>query len=155
MCSTIRQCEEHMFDQGHVKVIVQGQTHYCVRSISFEPLVGFTNNSAQISSMIRCAVHMFDQGRFKVKVIVQYQTLYDCILCLLYIFWAPGVIFKYLCTHVKYDESMCSEYLWSRSVQGQDHSSRLNIVWLYFVFALYLLNPWWIFQIIQHKCQVW
>jgi len=30
---------------------------FCVRSISFEPLVGFTNNFAQMSSMMRrCAV---------------------------------------------------------------------------------------------------
>jgi len=42
-----------------------------VRSISFEPLVGFTNNFAQMSSMLRrCAVPMFDQGRFKVKVTI-------------------------------------------------------------------------------------
>ena len=42
-----------------------------VRSISFEPLVGFTNNFAQMSSMMRrCAVCMFDQGRFKVKVTI-------------------------------------------------------------------------------------
>jgi len=45
-------------------------TVFHVRSISFEPLVGFTNNFAQMSSMMRrCAVPMFDQGRFK-KVIV-------------------------------------------------------------------------------------
>jgi len=25
---------------------------------------------------------------------------------------------------------MCSAYVWPRAVQGQDHSSRLNIVWL-------------------------
>jgi len=61
-------------DQVHIKimVIVQGQTIYRVRSISFEPLVEFTNNSAQMSSIIsRRAVHMFDQGQLKVKVIVQ------------------------------------------------------------------------------------
>jgi len=40
-----------------------------VPSISFEPLVGFTNHFAQMSSMMRqCAVPMFEQGRFKVKV---------------------------------------------------------------------------------------
>ena len=40
-----------------------------VRSISFEPLVGFTNNFAKMSSMMRrCAVPRFDQGRFKVKI---------------------------------------------------------------------------------------
>jgi len=45
--------------------------HFLVRSISFEPLVGFTNNFAQMSSMIRrCAVSMFDQGRVKVKVTI-------------------------------------------------------------------------------------
>ena len=40
-----------------------------VRSISFEPLVGFTNYFAQMSAMMgRCAVPMFDQGWLKVKV---------------------------------------------------------------------------------------
>jgi len=42
-----------------------------VRSISFEPLVGFTNNFAHMSSMMRrCAVPRFDQDRFKVKVTI-------------------------------------------------------------------------------------
>jgi len=46
-------------------------SHFRVRSISFEPLVGFTNNFAQMSSMIRqCAVPMFDQGRVKVKITI-------------------------------------------------------------------------------------
>jgi len=36
------------------------------RSVSFEPVVGFTNNSTQVLGMMsRCAVLMFDQGRFK------------------------------------------------------------------------------------------
>jgi hypothetical protein len=72
-------------------------TVFRVRSISFEPLVGFTNNSAHMSSMMRrFAVPMFDQGRFKVKVTVSDLTLYDCISCPLYIFWTPGGINKYL-----------------------------------------------------------
>jgi len=50
---------------------------------------------------------------------------------------------------------MCSAYVWPRSVQGQGHNLRLNIIWLYFVFALYLLNPWWDLQITLHKCQLW
>jgi len=46
-------------------------TVFRVRSISFEPLVVFTNYFAQMSSMIRgCAVPRFDQGRFKVKVTI-------------------------------------------------------------------------------------
>jgi len=46
-------------------------SHFRIRSISFEPLVGFTNNFAQMSSMMRrCAVSRFDQGRFKVKVTI-------------------------------------------------------------------------------------
>jgi len=46
-------------------------TVFRVRSISFEPLVGFTNNFAQMSSTIkRRAVPTFDQGRFKVKVTI-------------------------------------------------------------------------------------
>jgi len=44
-------------------------TVFGVRSISFEPLVVFTNNFPKILAMItRCAVPMFDQGPFKVKV---------------------------------------------------------------------------------------
>jgi len=44
-------------------------TVFHVRSISSEPLVGFTNNFAQMSSMMRqCALLLFDQGRFKIKV---------------------------------------------------------------------------------------
>jgi len=60
-----------------------------------------------------------------------------------------------LSTNVKYNETMCSAYVWPRSVQGQGHNPRLNIVWLYFVSALYLLIPWWDLQITLHKCQVW
>ena len=46
-------------------------SHFRVRSISFERLVGFTNNFAQMSSMMRrCAVPMFDQGQFKAKVTI-------------------------------------------------------------------------------------
>jgi len=46
-------------------------TVFGVHSISFEPLLGFTNNFAQMSIMMRqCAVSMFDQGRFKVKVTI-------------------------------------------------------------------------------------
>ena len=46
-------------------------TVFRVRSISFEPLVGFTNYFAQMSAMIeRFAVPMFDQGWFKVTVTV-------------------------------------------------------------------------------------
>jgi len=56
-------------------------SRFRVHPVSLEPLVGFTNNSAQMSStMRRCAGLMFDQGWFKVKVIVQGLTLYDCIL---------------------------------------------------------------------------
>jgi len=46
-------------------------TVFRIRSISFEPLVGFTNNFAQMSIMMRrCAVSMFDPGRVKVKVTI-------------------------------------------------------------------------------------
>jgi len=44
-------------------------TVFGVRSLSFEPLVGFTNNFPEMLAMMgRCAVPMFDQGWFKVKV---------------------------------------------------------------------------------------
>ena len=44
-------------------------TVFRVRVISFEPLVGLTNNFAQMADMLRrCAVPMFDQGWFKAKV---------------------------------------------------------------------------------------
>ena len=75
--------------------------------------------------------------------------------CSLYIFWTPSGIYKQLCTNVKYDETMCSAYVWPRSGQGQGHNLRFNIVWLYFVSALYFLNLWWDLQITLHKCQVW
>jgi len=46
-----------------------------VRSISFEPLVVFTNNFRPMSAIMRQYVMlMFDQGQLKVKV----KTLYDC-----------------------------------------------------------------------------
>ena len=120
---------------------------------SFEPLVGYTNNSSQMLSMkSRCAVRRYDQSRFKVKVIIQGLTLYDFMSCPPYIFWTVSGIYKSLCTNVKSDESMCSAYVGLRLVQGQGHSSKLNIVWLYFVSALYLLNPFWDLQITLHKC---
>jgi len=55
--------------------------------------------------------------------------------------WTPGGFYKLFCTNVSYDGTMCSAYVWPRSVQGKCHSLRFNIVWLYF--SLYLLNPWW------------
>jgi len=70
-------------------------TVFHVGSISFEPLVGFTNYSAQMSRMLRwCAVPIFDKCLFKVKVTVEDLTLYDCIWCPLYIVWTPGGIYK-------------------------------------------------------------
>ena len=44
-------------------------TVFRVRSLSLEPLLGFTNNFPELLAMVRrCAVPMFDQGWFKVKV---------------------------------------------------------------------------------------
>jgi len=51
--------------------------------------------------------------------------------------------------------NICIAYVWPRSVQGQGHNLILNIVWLYFVSALYLFNHWWDLQITLHKCQEW
>ena len=49
-----------------------------VRSISFEPLVGFTNYFVQMSAMKgRCAVPMFDQGQFNPWWVLQI-TLHKC-----------------------------------------------------------------------------
>jgi len=76
MSSMMRGFAVPMFDQGRFKVKEQSKIKHCmtvfrVRSKSLEPLVGFTNNFAQISSVMRqCAVLMFDQGRFKVKVTI-------------------------------------------------------------------------------------
>jgi len=81
--------------------------------------------------------------------------LYDCISCPLYILRTPSGIYKLLCTNVKYDETMCSAYVGPRSVKGQGHNVSLNIVWLYFVSALYLLKSLCDLQITLHKCQVW
>ena len=66
MSSMMRQCAVPMFDQGRLTSMSQSKIKHCVtvfrvRSISFEPLVGFTNTFAQKSSMLRlCAVPMFD-----------------------------------------------------------------------------------------------
>jgi len=60
--------------EGGLRSRSQSKIKHCmtvfgVRSISFEPLVGFTNNFPEMLAMItQCAVPMFDQGRFKVKV---------------------------------------------------------------------------------------
>ena len=73
MLSSVTQCAERMFGQGHfkVKVIFIGP-HTVVSAQYLEPQVIFTNNSEQMSSMMnRCAVRILDHGRFKVKVIVQ------------------------------------------------------------------------------------
>jgi len=44
-------------------------TVFRVRSISFEPLVVFTNNFARMLAILRrCAMLTFDQGQLKVKV---------------------------------------------------------------------------------------
>jgi len=50
---------------------------------------------------------------------------------------------------------------WYTQIFIESHQLKMNnnmcscIVWLYFVFALYLLNPWWVLQITLYKCQVW
>jgi len=81
MSSMMRQCAVPIFDQGRSRSRSQSKikhcmTVFCVRSISFEPLLGFSINFAQMSSMMRrCAVLMFDQGRFKVKVMQAIFTL--------------------------------------------------------------------------------
>jgi len=53
----------------------------------FEPLMRFTNNSAQMSSMTSwCAVRMFGQGQgYRSRL-----TLYDCIMFPRYIFLTPA-----------------------------------------------------------------
>jgi len=77
MSSMMRRCAVPMFDQVGSRSRSQSKikhcmTVFCVCSISFEPLVRFINNLAEMSSMIRqCAVHMFHQGQFRFKVIVQ------------------------------------------------------------------------------------
>jgi len=43
---------------------------------------------------------------------------------------------------------MRSAYVCPRSIQGQGHNLRLNIVWLYFVSALYLFNPVGIYKLV-------
>ena len=63
MWSTMRCCAEHMFDQGHFKVKVLGQTPYCLRSISFEPLVGFTKNWTHVKlDESMCSVYVWPRS---------------------------------------------------------------------------------------------
>jgi len=95
----MRRCAVPMFDQGRFSVMVtildytlydcisclcltkvgstsmsqskikHCMTVFCVLSISFEPLKGFTNHFAQMSAMmVRCAVPMFDQCLSLTKV---------------------------------------------------------------------------------------
>ena len=74
MSSMMRRCAMHMFDQGGSRSRSQSTIIHCMtvfrdRSVSFEPLLGFTNSFAQMSAMMgRCAVPMFDQGWFKVRI---------------------------------------------------------------------------------------
>ena len=82
---------------------------------SFEPLMDL-QITAQMSSMMS----MFDQVWFKVKVIV--ETLYDCIMCLLYNSWKVDDILKWLATKVKYHQTHFS----LRSLQDQGYSLRSN-----------------------------
>jgi len=67
-CLCLTKVSSRLRSQSKIKHCM---TVFRVSSISFEPLVGFTNNFAQMSSMMRrCAVPRFDQGRFKVKVTI-------------------------------------------------------------------------------------
>jgi len=129
-------------------------TVFCVRSISFKPLVGFTNNFAQMSSMMRrCAVPVWlrsvqGQGHNLRLNIVRVYFVSDLYLL------NPCWDLQKTLHNVKYDGTMCSDYVWPRSVQGQVHSLRFNILWLYLVSTLYLLNPCWYLQITLLKCQL-
>jgi len=94
---------------------------------------------------------MFDQGRFKVKV--QY-TIKQCmnVFRVRSIYFEPLVGITNNRINAKYDETMCSAYVWLRSGQGQGQSLRLNIVWLYFMSAVYILNPWLDLQTTLYSC---
>jgi len=51
-------------------------TAFYVGSLSFEPLVGLTNNFPEMLAMMRrCAVPMFDQGRFKSRSSISLKCL--------------------------------------------------------------------------------
>jgi len=129
-----------------------------VRSISFEPLAGFINHFAQMSSMMRrWAVPMF------IKVVSRLRSRSQSkIKHCMTLFRVRSISFEPLVGFTNYFAQMspmigrCAvPNVWPRSVQGQGHNLRLNIVWLYFVSALYLMNPCWVLQIVLHKCQVW
>jgi len=67
-CLCLTKVDSRSRSQSKIKHCI---TVFRVRSISFEPLVVFTNYFAHMSAMMgRCAVPMFDHGRFKVKVTV-------------------------------------------------------------------------------------
>jgi len=76
MSSMMRRWAVPMFDKVGSRSRSEFKIKHCmtvfyVSAISFEPLVGFTNYSAQMSRMMWwCAVPMFDQCLFKVKVTV-------------------------------------------------------------------------------------
>jgi len=116
-------------------------SRFRVRSISFESLVGYTNNKCQVWWVdVQCHVRPR-------SVQVQGHNLRLNIVWLYFVsalyFLNPWWVFffKLFCTNVSYDGTMCSAYVWPRLVQGQGHNLRLNIVWLYSVSALYFLKP--------------
>jgi len=127
-------------------------TVFRVRSLSFEPLVGFTNKTLlkcqlccdDVQCLCLTKVGSRSRSEFKIKHCMTVFHIGS-------IFWTPGWIYKLLCTNFENYEMICSAYSWQMSVQGQGHSLRFNIVWLYLVFALYLLNPWWYLQITLKK----
>ena len=124
-----------------------------VRSISFKLLVGFTNNFAQMSRRLvwlddvqcLCLTKVGSRSRSQSKIKQFTRVFRVCSIS-----FEPLVGFTNNFAQ-KYDETIYIAYVWPRSVQGQGHNIRLNIVWLHFVSALYLLNPWWDLQITLHK----
>jgi len=112
-------------------------TVFGVCSISFEPLVGFTNYSTQMQSMMsRCAVLMFDQGqchssRFHVVWLL-------CVRSITKGLWHFEMTW-YKCT-VPWDDVQA--YVWLRSPEGQGDTLRSNscVHSIYFEPLMWLTN---------------
>jgi len=138
----VKSCKKHCFKKTHC---FPKKTPLFSNMCTFLSHWFETNNYhclSQMSSMMRwCAVRMFHQGWFKVNHCMTVFRVH-------YISFDPLVRSTNNCTNIKYEGSMCSAYVWPRLVQDQGHSSRLNIVRLYWMVGDMTCLKW------LHKCKV-
>ena len=121
------------------QVKVNGFTlELCVLSISPEPLGWFSLNFTQMFlSVRRCAKQMNQLTRIKFKATGQGHVVYPSICARS----LSRILFIKIHSNVFLSETMCRAHDPATKTQGHGHRSRSNDLPLYFMFALYLLNP--------------